>query len=101
MPKLSVAKRPMFPANAKQFFHVRKNLLLLAGSSGFCECIIRIANPSSGEIAPVVWVAASRHPNFIAIVKLRNTPQSQCQPERQLQPCRGAAFGARKAGYVV
>src|SRR5437879_8137429 len=85
MPQLSAAKRLMLAANSQQFPHVRENLLLFASSPGFCERVVRVLGPSSGKIAPVIGIAASRHANFVAVVQFRNATQGQRQSEGQLQ----------------
>ena len=101
MPELSAAKRRVLAANPQQFLNIRKNLLLFAGSPGYRECVVRIADPPAGEIASVVRIAASRHSNFVAVIQLGNAAQGQRQRERQLQLFRRAPFGTRKAWHVV
>ena len=78
-----------------------ENLLLAARTARLRKRVVRISNPSAGEIAPVVRIAASWHPDLVAVVNLRNAPQRQGESERQLQLCRRAAFGAREARHVM
>src|SRR4029077_17313962 len=91
----------MFSAKPEQRLHIRENFLLAASSGGFRECVVRIANPSAGEIAPVVWITAPRHSNFVAIIKFWNATQRERESERKLQLCGRAAPGVRETRHVV
>src|SRR5260370_36719104 len=96
MPHLAAAEGSVFAAKPQQRLHVRKNLLLLARATGLRERIVRVPNPSAGEIAPVVWIAAARHPNLIAVINLRKAPQREREAERKLQLRGRTSFGARE-----
>jgi len=58
MPQPAVAQRGMFAAKLEQSLHIRENLLLLASAARFRECVVWVTNPSAGEVAPVVRIAA-------------------------------------------
>src|SRR5207247_5677365 len=77
MPELPAAKRRMLVANPQQFLHIRKNLLLLARSSRLRERVVGVPGPAAGKIAPVIWVASSRHCYLIAVVNLLDAEHSQ------------------------
>src|SRR5260370_37149030 len=71
-------------------------------SAAWCgERVVCVANPSAGEIAPVVRVAAPRHPDLIAVINLRNATHRERESERQFQFCGRAAFGARETRHIV
>src|SRR5260370_21019820 len=101
MPQLAAAEGSVFAAKPQQRLHVRKNLLLLARATRLRERIVRVPNPSAGEIAPVVWIAAARHPNLIAIVNLRNSPLRKSESKRESQLRCRSAFGARDTRHIV
>src|SRR6266481_5328809 len=101
MPQLAAAQGGVFAAKPEQRLYVRENLLLIARAARWRERVVRITNPSAGEIAPVVRIAAPRHPDLVAVVNLRNSPQRERESERQLQLSGRAAFGAREAGHVM
>src|SRR5882762_1658949 len=101
MPQPAVAQRGMFAAKLEQSLHIGEDFLLLARAARLRERVVRISNPAAGEIAPVVRIAAPRHPNLIAVVNLRNAPESERESKRQLQLRRRAAFGARDSRYIV
>jgi len=47
-----------------------RNLLLLARAARLRKGIVRVANPATGKIPPVVRIAAPRHSDFIAVINL-------------------------------
>src|SRR5712692_5956782 len=101
MPQLAAAQGSVFAAKPQQLLHIRKNLLLISRAARLRERIVRITNPSAGKIAPVVRVAASGHPDLIAVINLRNASQRERESKRESQLCGRATFGARKTRYIV
>src|SRR5258707_14847570 len=101
MPQLAAAQSGVFAAKAEQRFHVRENFLLIPRAARLREPVVRITNPSTGKIAPVVRIAAPRHPDLIAVINFRNPAQRECEPECQLQLGGSAAYGARKTRHMV
>src|SRR5437879_3858301 len=81
--------------------HVRENLLLIARSSRLRERVVLVANPSAREVAPVVRIAASPDPDFVAVVNLWNASQREREPESQPQLRRRTAFGAGEPWHVM
>src|SRR5258708_17924531 len=95
MPQLAAAQGSVFAAKPEQRLHVRENFLLVPRAARLSERVVRITNPSAGEIAPVVRIAAARHPDLIAVINLSNTPQREREPQCQLQLVGVADFCAR------
>src|SRR5260370_15762331 len=100
MPQLAAAEGSVFAAKPQQRLHVRKNLLLLARATRLRERIVRVPNPSAGEIAPVVWIAAARHPSLIAIVNLGNSPLRKRESKSASQPRGTTAFRPRQTRHI-
>src|SRR2546428_10515670 len=85
MPELAAAKGGVFAAKSEQRLHVRENFLLIPRAARWRERVVRIANPSTWKIAPVVRIAAAWHSDLVAVINLRNAPQREREPECQLQ----------------
>src|SRR5437879_6717634 len=101
MPELAAAKGGVFAAKSEQRLHVRENSLLIPRAARSRERVVRITNPSTWKIAPVIRIAAARHSDLVAVINLRNAPQREREPECQLQLGRPAAFGARETRDIV
>src|SRR2546426_1967174 len=85
MPELAAAKGGAFAAKSEQRLHVRENFLLIPRAARSRERVVRIANPSTWKIAPVVRIAAARHSDLVAVINLGNAPQREREPECHLQ----------------
>src|SRR2546427_6859587 len=94
MPELAAAKGGVFAAKSEQRLHVRENFLLIPRAACSRERVVRITNPSTWKIAPVVRIAAAWHSDLVAVINLRNAPQREREPECQLQLGGRAAFRA-------
>src|SRR2546426_9759458 len=101
MPELAAAKGGVFAAKSEQRLHVRENSLLIPRAARSRERVVRITNPSTWKIAPVIRIAAARHSDIVAVINLRNAPQREREPECQLQLGGRAAFGAREKRHIV
>src|SRR2546421_10210091 len=99
MPQLAGAQGGVFAAKPEQRPNARKHLLLAARAARLRERVVRITNPSAGEIASVVRIATSGHPDFVAVVNLRNASQRERESECQLQLSWRTAFGARETRH--
>src|SRR2546428_1008178 len=95
MAELAAAKGGVFAAKSEQRLHVRENFLLIPRAACSRERVVRITNPSTWKIAPVVRIAAAWHSDLVAVINLRNAPQREREPECQLQLGGRAGFGAR------
>src|SRR2546428_11783888 len=97
MPELAAAKGGVFAAKSEQRLHVREIFLLIPRAARSLERVVRVANPSTWKIAPVVRIAAARHSDLVAVINLRNAPQREREPECQLHlGGRGPLRGRRK-----
>src|SRR6266849_9411928 len=101
MPQLAAAQSSVFAAKPEQRLHVRENFLLIPRAARLRERVVRIPNPTAGEIPPVVRIAAPRHPDLIAVINFRNSPQREREPECQFQLSERTAFGARETRHIV
>src|SRR2546426_9483903 len=101
MPELAAAKGGAFAAKSEQRLHVRENFLLIPRAARSRERVVRIANPSTWKIAPVVRIAAARHSDLVAVINLGNAPQREREPECHLQLGGPTAFGARETPPTV
>src|SRR2546426_12620849 len=96
MPELAAAKGGAFAAKSEQRLHVRENFLLIPRAARSRERVVRIANPSTWKIAPVVRIAAARHSDLVAVINLGNAPQREREPECHLQLGGRGALAARE-----
>src|SRR2546427_2581317 len=101
MPKLAAAKGGVFAAKSEQRLHVRENFLLIPRAARSRERVVRITNPSTWKIAPVVRIAAARHSDLVAVINLGNAPQREREPECHLQLGGRAALRARETRHIL
>jgi len=81
--------------------HGRENILLLLRAAGFEKCVFRIARKAAGKIAAIIWIGAAEHADFVAVIELRNPPQSEDEAVGELEFLWRAAGNARKARDIM
>src|SRR5271167_492461 len=98
----SRAQRGVFLTQLQQVLHVGVEVLLLRRASSIGKGIVLVTGKSAGKVVPVIRVIAASHTDLIAVVKLRNSPQSRQQRKRELQlPSRVARLSQKPLHVMV
>jgi hypothetical protein len=94
-------QRGMQAPQLKQALKVSEYLLLVGGSAGRGKGLAPVSGKASGEIAPVIRIAAPWHSDLVSSIDLRNPAEGEEKIKSQVQLFWSRARLAHEARVIV